>query len=360
MRNFFRVILILSVLFLISCGKEKKVENVEKKNIKYVKLAEVKEREIAGFFESSISLEAQDKINHSTERGGVVEKIYKTNGDYVKKGELIVLLSDPATESSYLQAKANFNSAQSNFNIAKAKYEKFKKLYDKQLISFLEFSQYELGFVSAKGSLETARASFQSTKNDYDKLRRVADTNGVVGNLFVKIGNKVGAKETIFTVVNDEKMQAYVGVNAEAISQIAKGDKLEINVAALNKTYEGTITELNPIADSLTKNYNIKLSLDNNDGKIKDGMYGNVKISLGKRNVLSIEDEAVFMKEFTNYVYKYQDGKVKQIEIKKGVVNLPYAEIESSDIKVGDKIVIKGIFGLQDNDEVELEKEVEN
>lgn len=360
MNKVFKILIILSTFLLLACNKNKKVQVEEKKEIKYIQVSEVKEREISSVFESNIILESEEKVNHSTERGGVIEKIYKTNGDFVKKGEIIVELSDPLTETAYLQAKANLQTANFNFNIAKAKYEKFKNLYDKELISFLEFSQYETTFSSAKGNLEIARANFQSAKNDYDKLKRVADINGIVGNLFAKVGNKVVAKETLFTVVNNEKMQAYVGVNAEAISKISKGDSLKINVPALNRDYEGLITELNPIADKITKNFIIKLSLDNKEKNIKDGMYANVRINIGKRNVLTIEDEAIFMKELLNYVYKYENGKVKQIEVEKGAVNLPFAEIKSEKIKTGDKIVVKGLFGLQDNDDVEIKEEVGN
>lgn len=347
-------------LFVVACGKNEEKVVEEKKVVKLVSLGEVKEREMSKLFESSLTLEPQDKVNHSTEKGGTVEKIYKNNGDFVKRGELVVEFSDPATKATYLQANANYQSAKASYDIARANYEKFKILYDKQLISFLEFSQYESSFINARGGLEVAQATFQSAKNDYDKLTRRADIDGVVANLFVKVGNKVNAQETVFTVLNDEKMQAYVGISAEAISKVNKGDTLKVNVEALNKDYDAVITELNPVADTVTKNFQIKLSLDNSDKAIKDGMYGNVVINVGKVNVLVIEDEAIFVRELLNYVYKYSDGKVHQIEVKTGVTNLPYTEITSTEIKAGDKVVVKGLFGLQDNDEVEVKDEVNN
>lgn len=355
------LVLILAMsFFTVACGKKEEKIIEEKKNIKLVSIEEVKEREMSKLFESSLTLEPQDKIEHSTEKGGTVEKIYKNNGDSVRKGELVVEFSDPATKASFLQANANYQSAKASYDIARANFEKFKVLYDKQLISFLEFSQYESSFINARGGLEVAQANFQNAKNDYDKLTRRADIDGIVANLFVKVGNKVNPKESVFTVLNDNKMQAYVGISPEAISKVNIGDTLKVNVEALNKNYDAVITELNPVADSITKNFRVKLSLDNNDKAIKDGMYGNVVINVGKVNVLVIEDEAIFVRDLLNYVYKYMDGKVSQVQVKTGVTNLPYTEIISDEIKVGDKIVVKGIFGLQDNDEVEIKKEVNN
>ena len=55
---------------------------------------------------------------------------------------------------------------------------------------------------------------------------------------------------------------------------------------------------------------------------------------------------------------EYENGKVRQVEVKVGATNLPYTEISSPEIKEGDKIVVKGLFGLQDNDNVEIKNGV--
>ena len=201
-------LILAASLFIVACGKDKEVIE-EKKELKVVEVSAVTEREMTRLFESSITLEPKDKIDHSTERGGTVEKIYKNNGDFVKKGELVVEFSDASTKATYLQANANYQSAKSSFDIARANYNKFKVLYEKQLISFLEYSQYETSYISARGNLEVAQANLQSAKNDFDKLTRRADTDGLVANLFVKVGNKVNAQERVFTVLNDTTMEAY-------------------------------------------------------------------------------------------------------------------------------------------------------
>ena len=309
-------------------------------------------------FESSSVWEPLAKVNFSTDKGGTVKTIYKRNGEMAKKGEVIVKLSDAQTEADFLQAKANYQSATSNFNIARNNYQKFKTLYDKQLISYLEFSNYEASYTSAQGNLEVAKAAYMNAQESYNKLVARAEINGVIGNLFIKEGNDIAAKETLFTILNDKQMQSYVGITPEAISKVKIGDDIKVRIDALGKEYMAKITELNPIADSTTKNFRIKLSLDNPNEEIKDGMFGNVVIPVGQSEVLSIEDEAIVTRDLVNYVFKYENGKVRQIPVTVGATNLPYTEISSSEIKEGDKIVVKGLFGLQDNDNVEIKNEV--
>ena len=197
-----------------------------------------------------------------------------------------------------------------------------------------------------------------NAQDSYNKLVAKAEISGVIGNLFIKEGNDIAAKETLFTILNDSQMQSYVGIAPEAISKVKIGDDIKVRIDALGKDYIAKIAELNPIADNTTKNFKVKLTLDNPDKEIKDGMFGNVVIPVGQSSVLSIEDEAIVTRDLVNYVFKYENGKVKQVEVKVGATNLPYTEISSPEIKEGDKIVVKGLFGLQDNDNVKIKNEV--
>ena len=365
MRKLLTILLVTSLL-LVACGKNKEAKDTKNNaavteteiSAKSVEVVEVTTREMSKLFESSAVWEPLAKVNFSTDKGGTVEKIYKRNGEIVKKGEIIVKLSDAQTEADFLQAKANYQSATSNYNIAKNNYQKFKTLYDKQLISYLEFSNYEATFTSAQGNLEVAKAAYMNAQNSYSKLVARAEINGIIGNLFIKEGNDIAAKETLFTILNDKKMQAYVGITPEAISKVKIDDEINVKIDALAREYKAKITELNPIADSTTKNFRVKLTLDNPDGEIKDGMFGNVVIPVGESSVLSVEDEAIITRDLVNYVFKYEDGKAKQVEVTLGATNLPYTEISSPEIKEGDKIIVKGLFGLQNNDNVEIKNEV--
>ena len=351
-------ILLATSLLVVACGKDKEAKDAKNEAAKPVEVSAVTTRQMSKLFESSAVWEPLAKVDFSTNKGATVEKIYKRNGEYVNKGEVIVKLSDAQTEADFLQAKANYQSATANYNIARNNYQKFKTLYDKQLISYLEFSNYEATFTSAQGNLEVAKAAYMNAQNSYSKLVAKADISGIVGNLFIKEGNDIAAKETLFTILNDSKMQSYVGIAPEAISKVKIGDDIKVRIDALGKDYTAKIAELNPIADNTTKNFKVKLVLDNPDKEIKDGMFGNVVIPVGQSSVLSIEDEAIVTRDLVNYVFKYENGKVRQVEVKVGATNLPYTEISSPEIKEGDKIVVKGLFGLQDNDDVEIKNGV--
>ena len=351
MKKIFLTALAVAVVFA-GCGKKKEeAKPVEK--IKYVVTEPAQVRKMSQIFKTDAVLEPEGKIDHKTEKGGTIEKILKRNGDVVKKGELVMKLTDSQTEATYFSAKANYMSAEAAYKIARNNYGKFKQLYEKQLISYLEYVDYENTYVNAKGNYESAKATFENAKNDYDKLFRKADIDGVVGNLFGKVGNEVSADDIVFTVVDDNMMESYVGFPAEWLTQISVGGPVTIEVPAANKNVQGKILEINPIANSGTKKYMIKIGVENADRAVKDGMYAYVTVPVGEVNVLSTKDSAIFIRELLSYVYKVEDGKVRKTEVKTGATNAPYTAILSDTIKEGDVIVVDGVFGLEEGDKVQ-------
>ncbi|MDP0493621.1 MAG: efflux RND transporter periplasmic adaptor subunit [Fusobacterium sp. JB021] len=332
--------LILTFLF-VGCG-DKKSENKPKEQIKYVKTEEVKEREISKIFKSDAVLEAHKIVDHKIEKGGTVVEILKKNGEKVKKGEIIMKLKDTSTEEEYYSTKSLYKVAENNYN-------KFKRLYNKKLISYLEYVNYENNYV-------TAKANYEKAKDNYEDLFKKAEINGIVGNLFSKIGDELDSNSVLFTIVDDSIIEAYVGFPAEWLNQIKVNGSVNINIPSINKKYNGNIVEINPIADKTTKKYMIKVAMNNEDNLIKDGMYSYITVPVGKNKTMTVSDESIFIKDLLHYVYIVRDGVARLVEVEIGSQNTPYTEISSDKIKLGDKVVVKGIFGLEDGMKVKENK----
>ncbi|WP_300394304.1 efflux RND transporter periplasmic adaptor subunit [Fusobacterium sp.] len=357
MKKIFLTALAATMIF-VGCGKQKEEKKPVEK-IKYVVTEPAEVRKMSQIFTTDAILVPEGKIDHKTEKGGTIKEILKKNGDTVKKGDIVMKLTDSKTESAYFSAKASYASAEAAYKIARNNYMKFKQLYEKDLISYLEYVNYENTYVNAKGSYESAKANYENAKNDYDKLFRKADINGVVGNLFGKEGNEVSADDVVFTVIDDSDMESYVGFPAEWLSQIHVGGPVEIEIPAVNKKVEGKILEINPIANDETKKYMIKIGMENKDEVVRDGMYAYAKVPVGEVEVLSTKDSAVFIRELISYVYKIENGVARRVEIKTGATNLPYTAILSDTIKKGDMIVVDGVFGLEEGDKVQEATESE-
>ncbi|MGL4970886.1 MAG: efflux RND transporter periplasmic adaptor subunit [Cetobacterium sp.] len=335
-------ILSTAAILVTACGKKEEI--VVEKVKKPVVVSKIVKEEVADVYTTDGSLAPQEKVNHTLDTQGTVAVVLKKNGDFVKKGEVVVKFIDAKVESSFEAAKFNLQSTKNN-------YEKFNKLYEKQMVSQLEFLNYRDAYTNAV-------ADYASKQSNFDKMTRKSEITGLVGNLNLKSGNVVEANSVVFTVVDENMMEVTVDFPGYWLNSIKEGSPVTIMVSDLGgKEFEGRIKSINPIADSETKKFPVKLSIDNNSKELKDGMYVKVEIPTEKRESLVVPQQAVFIRDLLSYVYKIENGKVKRVEVKTGATVKPNIEIISNELQVTDLVVADGIFGLADGDEVTINNE---
>ena len=335
-------ILTAAAILMTACGKKEEAVVVKPK--KPVVASQVKQEQVSDIYTTDGTIVQQEKVNHTLDTQGTVSTVLKKNGDFVKKGEVIVRFTDAKAESNFAAAKANLQSTKNNF-------EKFNKLYEKQMVSQLEFLSYRDAYTNAL-------ADYTTKKSNYDKLTRKSELTGLVGNLNLKSGNIVEANSTVFTVVDENIMEITVDFPGYWLNTLNEGSPVIVAVSDLGgKEFDGKIKSINPIADPETKKFPVKISIDNKTKELKDGMYTKVIIPTEKREGLLVPQQAVFIRDLLSYVYKIEDGKAKRVEVTTGATIKPNIEIISEELKPGDLVVSDGIFGLSDGDEITINNE---
>ena len=86
--------------------------------------------------------------------------------------------------------------------------------------------------------------------------------------------------------------------------------------------------------------------------EIKDGMYGKVSIAFENKKGLIVPQSSVLTKSLSSYIYIVEKGIAKKISVERGIINEPFIEVISKEIKPGDRVVYKGTFGLNGGDKV--------
>lgn len=350
--------LLVGAMVLTGCGK-KQEEEVKVAEPKRIVAAEVNKRVVTDIYEGDATATPKNRIDHLSDSEGTVIKLHKQNGDRVQKGDLVITLRDSKVESDYLSAKAALESAKTSFDITSNNFKKYQSLYERQLVSESEYLDYKNRKTDAEGNFLSKRANFVDSEDKFKKLTRVSETNGVVGNLFVKEGNEVKSKDRLFTVIDETEMEISLDFPGKWFSKIQLGAEATVKVSDLgDKEFKGYIKEINPIADSETKKFKIKIGVPNidvtNSGNLmKDGMYVKANVPAGEREVLVVPQQGVFVRSLQNYVFLVSNGEAKRVEVTPGTIAAPFIEISSENVKLGDKIVVEGIFGLLDGDKIQ-------
>lgn len=348
-------ILILSTsLLLLACGSNKGKESKREVLGKNIKTQEVIPETITRLNIASGVVEPLNEVTEITKTGGTVSKINFKNGDKVKQGDIVVILSDQDVHSTYLKSEATFLSNKADFEIRKQSFDKFKQLYDKHLISEDEYLVKKTNFLQGESNLKNSEAAYLSAKKDFNDLTIKSKINGVITDLDVKLHEKINANSELFTVIDNSKMIVKTGVSVHEIEDLNVGNNARIELEGLSSNHFGTVYEINPVANKDNKKYQIKVKLNNDNGNIRKGMYSKVFVETGNKNGFLVPRNAIVIKELYSYIFIVENNEAKRIKVERGYSNNDQQEIISDELYSQMQLVIDGQFMLEDRDKVNI------
>ncbi|MFA5411655.1 MAG: efflux RND transporter periplasmic adaptor subunit [Candidatus Omnitrophota bacterium] len=194
----------------------------------------------------------------------------------------------------------------------------------------------------------------------FEKAPVESSLAGVVGRVYVDIGEHVDQQTPVALVVNMDKVKIDLDIPEKYLPQVSLGQQASVSVDAYpQEEFSGEVTKISPVVDLTTRSAPIEISVDNSGHRLKSGMFANVRLILNERkNVPVILKEALIGKEPELFVYAVSDDKAILKKIILGIRQGPYFEVRSG-LKDGDLVVIMGQQRLKDNTKVRVEIEEE-
>jgi len=195
------------------------------------------------------------------------------------------------SQNDYDTAKANYDSAEARYNQAAAAVE--------QVQAQMNATKAQLEQVKAQ--VEQAKADLNRAQVNLEYTNIFSPVDGVVISRNVDVGQTVAASlqaPTLFVIANDlTKMQVNANVDEADIGKISNKVDVKFTVDAYpNDTFSGRIFEvrLNPQTVQNVVTYNVIISVDNPQLKLKPGMTANITITVDQReNVLKVPNAAL-------------------------------------------------------------------
>ena len=179
---------------------------------------------------------------------------------------------------------------------------------------------------------------------------------GILGKMYVDIGQNVNAETPIALVVDIDKVRIALDIPEKYIPKVSLGQEAKIMVDAYpQEIFTGKATKISPLVNLENRAAPIEISLDNQGHRLKSGMFASVSLIIEKHpSVPVILKEAILGKEPDAYVYLIEDNKAVAKKITLGIHSGPYYEVLEG-IKEGDSVVIVGQQRLYDNASVTVE-----
>jgi RND family efflux transporter MFP subunit len=208
---------------------------------------------------------------------GYVQDLTERTGQEVKKGDLLISISNTDLLAKKGQAEAGALQAEAAYKNAEKDYERFQTLFAKKSASQKELDDMTTRYEMAKAGMEVAREMENEVNAQFSYANIKAPFSGVVTNTFVKEGDMANPGMPLVGIEAPGKMQIAAMVSEADIKYVHEGLAADITLKSIGKTVEGRVSEVSLSAKNTGGQYVVKIDMES-DSSVYAGMYANVQI----------------------------------------------------------------------------------
>lgn len=267
-------------------------------------------------------------------------------GDQVNEGQVIVELKD----EEYVNGIA-LESKRLNLEISEQEFQKQESLYEKGGVTLREFRNSEVSFINAKYDYERAEIQL-------GKMKVRAPFKGVITGLpYFTQGIKVASGTSVMGMMSYETLMLEVNLPEKHINDVKQKQEVRVmNYTIPDDTLKGVVSELSPAISTETRTFLGKLIIDNDDLKLRPGMFVQSEIILDRKdNVIVIPKDIVVSNQSGKSVFIVVKGTAEQKQVTFGYEDKDMVEI-TSGLKANDRLVVKGFETLRNRSKVKIIK----
>lgn len=352
-------------LFLSGVECSKKSKDVSKLQINTYPVIAVNTQSAQTQTDYPATIQGVQNIEIRPKIDGYVQKILVDEGQQIRKGQLLFVISAPQYEQDIATAKANIKIAVAEVNAAKMQVNKVKPLVDQDIVSSYQLDAARYSLQSKEAALAQANATLNNAKINLGYTQIYSPANGVIGILPYKIGSLVNSNTTnpLTTVSNIDKIYAYFSINEKqsldfftSVAGTTMQDKLAtlppvtlILANGYEFPFKGKVETASGLINAQTGAVNMRATFINSGGLVRSGSSALVRIPQDLSNTLLIPQKSTYQIQGKTFVYRVdKNNKVSSVEVVTGG-STGQAFVIKKGLSVGDKIVVDGIASLREN-----------
>jgi RND family efflux transporter MFP subunit len=216
--------------------------------------------EFVGVLRSRRSSEIRPQVD------GIITRIFVRSGDRVAPGRALLQI-DPLRQQAALESNEASRLAQeAAVAYAQQQYERAKQLLDAGATSQQEFEQAETNVKTARASLEALKAREQEARVQLQYYRVTAPTAGIVGDIPVRIGDRVTTTTVLTTVDQQAGLEAYLQIPVERAPEVRVGLPVRILDRDGKTLAESAVNFVSPQVDDRTQSVLVKAPIEPQPG----------------------------------------------------------------------------------------------
>ncbi|AMO47412.1 Efflux transporter, RND family, MFP subunit [Enterobacter sp. FY-07] len=306
-------------------------------------------------------IEAVESVQLRPRVSGYIDKVNYTDGQEVKKGDVLFTIDDRTYRAALEQAQATLARAKTQASLAQSEAERTNKLIHTNLVSREEWEQRRSAAVQAQADIRAAQAAVDAAQLNLDFTKVTAPIDGRASRALITSGNLVTAGDSasvLTTLVSQKTVYVYFDVdestylhyqNLARSGQGASSNHLALPVeiglvGEEGYPHQGKVDFLDNQLTPSTGTIRMRALLDNAQRQFTPGLFARVRLpGSAEFKATLIDDKAVLTDQDRKYVYIVdKDGKAQRRDITPGRLAAGLRIVQQG-LKPGDKVIVDGL-----------------
>src|SRR5690242_2406548 len=307
--------------------------------------------------------EAYSSVSVESQVAGIVRAVHYTQGQFVKKGDLLVSLDDRPFVAALDLARANLAKDRANAELANTQAERYEQLFQSGVVPKEQFDQQVASAAAQKSAVQADEAAVKTAELNVSYISIYEPIDGEVGSQLVYPGTVVKANDVPVLVVINQISPIYADFSVpqqylDPIKSYMKRGKLpvEATTSANSKPEPGYLMFVNNAVDATTGTILLKGTFANRDRRLWPGEFVNVVLRLAEeKNATVVPAQAVMNGQDGDYLFVIKpDMTVEQRTVKVSRTVNGESVITSGEVKPGETVVTDGQLRLSAGTKVRI------
>ena len=325
---------------------------------------EVADKELSTSY--SATIRGRQDIDIYPQVSGTIEKLCVTEGQTVRRGQLLFVIDQIPYRAALKTATANVEAARAAMATAELTYKSNKELYAQKVVSEFSLKTAENTFLTAKAQLTQAEAQETKARNNLSYTEVKSPSDGVVGALPYRAGALVSANipYPLTTVSDNSDMYVYFSMNEnqllaltrqygsmdEALKNMPEVELVLNDNSVYNK--KGIIESISGVIDRQTGTVMARVVFPNESRLLHSGASGTVVVPSIYKDCIAIPQGATVQMQDKVVVYKVVDGKAVSTLVTVSGISDGREYVVLSGLNPGDEIVSEGAGLMREGTQV--------
>ena len=296
-------------------------------------------------------LKSRRSANINPQVEGQVVRIFVKSGDRVTAGQALLEIDPIKQQATVSSGEASRAAQEANVSLSKISFERSKKLYEAGVISKADFDSAQSNYDAAVAQLKALEEQVNTQKAELKYYTVGAPMDGIVGDIPVRMGDRVQVTTLLTTVDEPGALEAYIYIPLERSRSLRLGLPVRLQAAGGALLANTTITFVSPQVDPDTQTVLAKAAVPNSETRLRVSQQVRAQLTWGERQGATIPFLSINRINGQYFAFvSVNEGKgtvarQKLLKIGDNIGN----DVEVLDgIKAGDHLIVSGTQFLQD------------